>query len=76
MKLKIEGEQKYLISQAFSLVIAIVLVLVFFILLAAGMATGNSFTSDLLLVVVAIILLGIFSVLNQINVNLKGGKRR
>ena len=63
-------------SQAFSLVISIVLVFVFFVRLAAGVVTGADFMSDLILIIIAIVLLAIFSVLNQISINLKGGRRR
>ena len=70
-------DQRYLISQAFSLVISVVLVLVFFILLVAGMTTGqNYFITDLILIIIAIVLLAIFGVMNQIKLNLMGGRKR
>lgn len=68
-------EHKYLMSQMFSLVISILLVFVFFVLLTAGLETGMGFLSELILIIIAIVLLAIFGVLNQINMHLRGGKR-
>lgn len=65
--------------QFFSVIILIVLVLTFYMLLTADaiMEAGSlNFAESLFLIIIAIILLGIFSTLNKIEYNLRDGKKK
>jgi len=57
---------KYTISQAFSILVAAVLVFTFYLLIMATAATGQNFLTELLLIVMAIIMLAIFSSVSKI----------
>ena len=66
---------KYQISRVFSLIVAAFLVFTFYVLLAANVATGRNFMTDMILIVIAIALLAIFSSVQKIESKI-GGKRK
>jgi hypothetical protein len=69
--------KQYLIKQAFSILVAIVLMITFFIVLMADMATpGETMITPLILIIIAVVCLAIFSELVKIEYYIKGkGKR-
>lgn len=66
---------KYTTSQVFTLVVAALLVVTFYILMAANMITGQNFLGDMIMIVIAITLLAIFSSVQRIESRI-GGKRK
>jgi len=65
---------KNIISQIFPVFISIFLAFTFFVLLAGALATGQNFMTDMILIIIAIILLAMFSTLNKIEFKLGGRK--
>ena len=63
-------------TQAFSIMVAIVLVFIFFVFLAANFISGESFITPLILIINGIILLAIFIVLSRIEYCLTVKKRK
>lgn len=69
--------KQYLMKQLFSIVVAIVLMITFYIILMAQLATpGQSLLTPLVLIVIAIILLAIFAELVKIEYYIKGKHKR
>ena len=65
--------KQYLIKQAFSIVVAVVLLVTFYIVIMADLATpGETFVTPLVLIIIAVICLAIFSELAKIEYYIKG----
>jgi len=65
--------KQYLIKQIFSMVVAIVLLITFYIILMADLATpGETFITPLILIIIAIVCLAIFAELVKIEYYIKG----
>ena len=60
----------------FGMLIAILMVLTFFMLLAGALVSGQNFIGDMVLIIIAIILLAMFSTLNSIEHKITGGKKK
>ncbi len=69
--------KQYLMKQLFSIVVAIVLLITFYIILMAQLAVpGQSLLTPLVLIVIAIILLAIFAELVKIEYYIKRKRER
>ena len=69
--------KQYLIKQVFSVVIAIVLMITFYIVLMADLATpGETFITPLILIIIAIVCLAIFSELAKMEYYIKGKAKK
>jgi len=65
--------KQYLMKQIFSVVVAIVLLVTFYIVLMADLATpGETFITPLVLIIIAVIALAIFAELAKIEFYIKG----
>jgi hypothetical protein len=69
--------KQYLIKQVFSVLVSVVLLITFYIVMMADIATpGESFITPLILIIIAVICLAIFAELAKIEYYIKGkGKR-
>ena len=69
--------KQYLIKQTFSVVVAVVLLITFYIVLMADFATpGQTFITPLVLIIIAVICLAIFAELVKIEYYIKSkGKK-
>ena len=68
-------DQQHQTTQVFSIIVAVILVFIFFIFLAANFISGESFITPLLLIINGIILLAIFIVLSRIEYALSRRKK-
>ena len=68
--------KQYMIAQVFAAIVAIVLIFVFYILLAMNMVSGQNFMTEMLLIVNAVILLAIFSVATKMEYYMRSKKRK
>jgi hypothetical protein len=69
--------KQYLIKQIFSIVVAIVLLITFYIVLMADLATpGDTLITPLILIIIAIICLAIFGELSKIEYYIKGKTKK
>lgn len=68
--------KQYLIKQIFSVVVAIVLLVTFYIVLMADLATpGETLITPLVLIIIAVIALAIFAELAKIEFYIKGKRK-
>ena len=69
--------KQYLIKQIFSIVVSIVLLITFYIVLMADLATpGDTLITPLILIIIAIVCLAIFSELVKIEYYIKGKTKK
>lgn len=69
--------KQYLIKQIFSIVVAIVLLITFYIVLMADLATpGDTLITPLILIIIAVVCLAIFSELVKIEYYIKGESKK
>jgi hypothetical protein len=66
--------EKYLTAQVFTVAVAVVLLIVFYLLLATSLTTGIEIFTPLILIVIAVICLGIFA--EMTNLEKKLSKKR
>lgn len=69
--------KKYIFSQTFTIIVAIILVITFYILLQTAVVKGNYeiLITPMILIILSIIGLAIFSVLTKIEFQLRSKKR-
>ncbi len=69
--------KQYLIKQIFSIVVTIVLLITFYIVLMADLATpGDTLITPLILIIIAVVCLAIFSELVKIEYYIKGESKK
>ena len=67
--------KRYIVTQAISITVAVILVFTFYILLLANMLTGQNLLTPLILIINTIVLLAIFTVVSRMEHYLKPKKK-